>query len=256
MSMTTASAQSCANEVGRPMGKDKGTHWNVVVFPSFVRGGYVGQVLDDLFGVFRLACTWFTPVLRHKKVTDTDTFQHTKNIFHILRDRSLVCPSKTLFLLKKKKIIIKRGGTKVWGWKKRGSAMQCWGCGRGLAESLCICLLCWVWVSSCGFGSGGGGVRGEGAVNHWVWGDDSSSRGRVRRQAQSLWLTLGVNALSIPMVTQSAVVSAPHLALWSSAFLYTNLLTYSSLVLLMWEQWALGPVQCQAHSNLFILYCF
>lgn len=38
------------------MGKDKDTHWNVI-FPSFVRGGDVRQVLDDLFGVFCLACT-------------------------------------------------------------------------------------------------------------------------------------------------------------------------------------------------------
>lgn len=30
-------------------------YWNAVVFPSFVGGGNVCQVLNDLFGVLRLA---------------------------------------------------------------------------------------------------------------------------------------------------------------------------------------------------------
>lgn len=37
------------------------SHRNVVVFASFVRGGDVGQVLDDLLGVLCLASTRLTP---------------------------------------------------------------------------------------------------------------------------------------------------------------------------------------------------
>lgn len=36
------------------------SHRNVVVFASFVRGGDVGQVLDDLLGVLCLASTRLT----------------------------------------------------------------------------------------------------------------------------------------------------------------------------------------------------
>jgi len=41
------------------MAERKGTHWNVVVLPSFMWRCNVSQVLDDFFSVFCLSSTWF-----------------------------------------------------------------------------------------------------------------------------------------------------------------------------------------------------